>query len=57
MELKTSQEWQELYLEIRVLDPDGWDRTNFQYSWFGEKITKNEYDMRIMSSTCIKNIK
>lgn len=35
---KTSQEWQELYPEIKVLDPDGWDRTNFQYSWYKEKI-------------------
>ena len=34
---KTSKEWQELYPEIKVLDPDGWDRENFKYSWFEEK--------------------
>lgn len=49
---KTSKEWQELYPEIKVLDPDGWDRSNFQYSWYEEKITFEEYHKRMMYSTC-----
>lgn len=36
-----------------VLDPDGWDRKNFQFSWFEELITEEEYEQRIMSSTCM----
>ena len=49
---KTSKEWQELYPEIKVLDPDGWDRQNFKYSWFEEKISFEEYNNRLMYSTC-----
>lgn len=49
---KTSKKWQELYPEIKVLDPDGWDRSNFQYSWFEEKISFKEYNKRLMHSTC-----
>jgi hypothetical protein len=51
--LKTSKEWQEQYPETIVLDADGWDRQNFQYSWNEEKIPLEEYQRRIMSSTCI----
>jgi hypothetical protein len=48
--LKTSYEWvQELYFDIR--DPDGWDRENFHYSWYEEKITKEEFFKRAMKST------
>jgi hypothetical protein len=50
--LKTSDEWQKLFPEVEVLDPDGWDRQNFQYSWFEEKITKMQYEMRLSVSTC-----
>lgn len=49
---KTSKEWQELYSEIKVLDPDGWNRSNFQYSWFEEKISFEEYNKRLTHSTC-----
>lgn len=51
-ELKTSSEW---YIEypIQILDPDGWDRKNFQYSWYEELITFQEFDRRAMASTCI----
>lgn len=50
---KTSAEWQKEYAYPRVLDPDGWDRKNYEYSWFKEKITKEEYDSRVLISTCI----
>lgn len=49
-ELKTSEEWQENCL-VKVIDPDGWDRMNYQYSWYEEKITKREFEKRLMVST------
>ncbi len=48
---KTSEEWQTLYPDPKVLDPDGWDRKNFQYSWFEELITLGEYQKRLLVST------
>lgn len=51
MILKTSQEWQE-ESDIIVYDPDGWDRKNYQYSWFEEKISLIEFEKRLMTSTC-----
>ena len=50
---KTSQEWQLEHPNLTVYDPDGWDRTNFQYSWYEELITYDEYQKRLMSSTVI----
>lgn len=57
-ELHTSQEWQTMFPDMKVLDPDGWDRKNYQFSWFEERITWNEYQMRLMNSTCkgIRNL-
>lgn len=53
IELKTSEEWQEQFKHlIRVMDPDGWDRKNFDNSWYKEKITKDEFFGRVCSSTC-----
>jgi hypothetical protein len=51
---KTSEEWNKLY-NITILDPDGWDRKNFYYSWYEEKITKDEFKRRVLEST-IKGI-
>ncbi len=51
-EVKTSKEWQDELPDIKVIDPDGWDRSNFQHSWYEEKITKEEYNNRVMVSTC-----
>lgn len=53
---KTSQEWQLEHPNPTVYDPDGWDRTNFQYSWYEELITYDEYQKRLMSSTVIGKI-
>ena len=50
---KTSQKWQADNIETIVLDPDGWDRQNYQYSWFEEEITLEEYNSRVFKSTCI----
>lgn len=52
MELKkTSEEWSKEFPEIIVLDPDGWDRKNFTYSWYVEPITSEEYLSRRNKST------
>ena len=39
-----------LLLGFEVLDPDGWDRTNFQESW-NEPITRDEFMRRVSKST------
>ncbi len=51
--LKTSEQWQKELPVPTVVDPDGWDRKNYQYSWFEELITKKEYIDRQIRSTCI----
>lgn len=51
----TSQEWYTILYpnkEVRIMDPDGWDRSNFQYSWYEELITEVEFRRRTMLSTC-----
>lgn len=56
MEKKTSAEWNEIINKPRgiiVWDPDGWDRSNYQYSWFEEPITEHEFNLRMMKSTSI----
>jgi len=50
--LKTSEHWYEEY-PIQIKDPDGWDRDNFQYSWYEELITFEEFDRIAMASTCV----
>lgn len=37
----------------KVLDPDGWDRKNYDYSWNEELITLEEYKNRCNRSTCL----
>lgn len=39
------------YEGLIVLDPDGWNRMDFEKSW-AEKITQNEFNSRVMRSTC-----
>ena len=48
----TSKEWQGIYPDVKVIDPDGWDRQNFDYSWNVECITAVEYQDRLAQSTC-----
>ncbi len=56
---KTSKEW---YKEIPkehkllILDPDGWDRTNYEYSFNEELITKDEFKIRLSFSTVKCNL-
>jgi hypothetical protein len=54
-DLKTSEEWQKL-CNIQVLDPDGWDRKNYQFSWFEEKITREEFQNRFYGSTVVGDL-
>ena len=56
-QLLTSHQWQQIHPDPVVMDPDGWDRTNYQFSWFEELITEGEYFVRRMSSTCMGKIK
>ena len=56
-EIKTSADWQKELIEITVIDPDGWDRKNYQYSWHEELITKEEYLRRRSLSTCMSRNK
>lgn len=52
---KTSEQWSNQLgyrLNEHIIDPDGWDRQNFDYSWYKEKITEAEFMSRLMRSTC-----
>lgn len=53
---KTSAEWNK-EVGYEVLDPDGWDRKNFDYSWNKEKITMAEFQRRLALSTVRRKIK
>lgn len=53
--LKTSEHWEkEIDSDWVILDPDGWDRSNWQYSWHEELISKAEYLKRMMRCTVMK---
>lgn len=54
-DMKTSEEWNELVKDtgLVIMDPDGWDRRNFQYSFFEELITYAHFEMRLLQSTCL----
>ena len=56
-ELKTSAEWYELHKEkeghVIIMDPDGWDRTNYNYSFNEELITQMEFTIRLGMSTVL----
>ena len=52
--LKTSEQWQtEAEHTYVVVDPDGWDRTNFHFSFYEEMITEREFMERLVNSTLI----
>lgn len=53
--IKTSEFWMATpeFRETKLLDPDGWDRKNFQFSFYEELITKEEFSKRLMVSTCM----
>ena len=47
---KTSFDWNKED-NIIIINPDGWDRNNYEYSFSQELITKDEYDSRVLDST------
>ena len=52
-ELKTSVVWikEPQFDGYKIMDPDGWDRTNLEYSFYEEQITQSEFVNRLMNST------
>lgn len=51
---KTSEEWVKNIpkkFNLIILDPDGWDRKNFKYSFYEELITGEEFEKRVSFST------
>ena len=58
---KTSQQWYEIEQKsdsgFVIMDPDGWDRTNYQYSFHEELITAAEFWNRVFRSTVIRTNK
>lgn len=54
-ELCTSDGWhKDLNPHIIILDPDGWDRKNYQYSFFEERVTRKVYEYRLGMSTIVR---
>lgn len=51
---KTSAEWleHEDFAHIAILDPDGWNRSNYNYSFNEELISSDEFMQRCIRSTC-----
>lgn len=49
-ELKTSKDWNQIH-KVNILDPDGWDRQNYDYSFNEELITETEFNLRVLQST------
>ena len=48
--LRKPCEWCKIF-GVEVIDPDGWDRDNFEVSW-NTPITKAEFRNRASNSTC-----
>jgi hypothetical protein len=48
--LKTSAEWIK-DTNVFIYDPDGWDRKNFQFSFYEELISEEEFNNRLIRST------
>lgn len=52
-EIKSSYDWMQTYNEFIVVDPDGWDRSNLDFS-LSELITEEEFFTRRTLSSVIK---
>jgi hypothetical protein len=54
-DMKTSAQWHDLleekYKGSYVMDPDGWDRSNYDYSFYREQIIEEEFWKRFFRST------
>lgn len=55
MELRTSEQWLAKHIAegdlTAIIDPDGWDRYNYRYSFYEEEISEEEYYRRRGHST------
>lgn len=54
--LRTSKDWYENLKQnysITIMDYDGWDRNNLEYSFNEELITSEEFDRRLEISTIL----
>jgi hypothetical protein len=50
--LKSSKQWhKETCPDTIILDPDGWDRANYKYSFEQELVTFEEFQQRLSRST------
>ena len=49
--LKTSNDWAKDYPSLVIIDPDGWDRENFKFSFHEELVTRGEFRYRVGRST------
>jgi hypothetical protein len=49
VELKSSAQWAE-ELDVKIVDPDGWDRTNFEEDWH-RPISRIEFIQKASMST------
>jgi len=51
--MQTSEEWSKtgILKGSTILDPDGWDRSNWNHSWSKELISKKEFRRRCSEST------
>lgn len=49
---QNSTAWSE-HFGVIVLDPDGWDRSNFKQSWY-EEIDELEFKRRLQHSTSMR---
>lgn len=56
MRLTTSEQWSIIHKALTgqiVVDPDGWDRENYEYSWHKEEISYDEFMKRLEKSTTV----
>lgn len=52
--LRTSAEWKQLLAPSTIIcDPDGWDRTNYDYSFHKELISEEEFTSRLQKSSVL----
>lgn len=55
---KSSKDWYysiPAIFKFVIMDPDGWDRKNYEFSFNEEQITKEEFVKRAQYSTCLVN--
>ena len=53
-QMRLPEEWAEIY-KIEILDPDGWDRRNFEQDW-ARPLTEAAFNTKMMQST-IKQVR